>query len=137
MEAHTGLSLCTRICEEFGHLQGFYGTVDAHPRLAYEHTYIHIPSISPSPSTTYNSSTPPGARRVLGTPPLRAAFLQAHLDALPLDRLRPRHSVPEGMLRLAGLFVRLEEAGVGPEEYLRWVSGGSVMAVASHCWWGI
>lgn len=56
---------------------------------------------------------------MLGTPPLRAAFLQAHLDALPLDRLRPRHSVPEGMLRLAGLFVRLEEAGVGPEEYLR------------------
>lgn len=41
------------------------------------------------------------------------------MDALPLDRLRPRHSVPEGMLRLAGLFVRLEEAGVGPEEYLR------------------
>lgn len=25
MEAHTGLSLCARICEEFGHLLGFYG----------------------------------------------------------------------------------------------------------------
>lgn len=65
---------------------------------------------------------------MLGTPPLRAAFLQAHLDELPLERLRPRHSVPEGMLRLAGLFVRLEEAGVGPEEYLRWGSVGAVRA---------
>lgn len=25
MEAHTGLSLCFRICDEFGHLRGFYG----------------------------------------------------------------------------------------------------------------
>ena len=47
------------------------------------------------------------------TPPKKA-----HLDELPLERLRPRHSVGEGMLRLAGLFVRLEEAGVTPEEYL-------------------